>query len=47
MKMCEQILQKRHPNTNQIFRTVKNHDVLNNSRYRFPAIKHTRQIAGK
>ena len=37
MKMCEQILRQR-PNTIQILWIVKNHDVPNNSRYRFAAI---------
>ena len=39
MKMCEQIFKKRlRHNTIQTLSIVKNHDVPNNSRYRFAAI---------
>ena len=42
--MCEHILKKKktqRTNTIQILWIVKNHDVPNNSRYRFAAIKKT------
>ena len=43
VKMCEQIFKKRkRPNTIQILWIVKHHDVPNNSRYRFAAIKKKR-----
>ena len=50
MKMCEQILKKKRqrPNTIQILWIVKNHDVPNNSRYRFAAInKHSKHRGNK
>ena len=38
MKMCEQILKKTAPQYNSNSLNCKNHDVANNSRYRFAAL---------
>ena len=45
MKMCEQIFNTTVPqyNSNSL-NCKKNHDVLNNSRYRFAAIKKTNDL---